>query len=365
MERNIVSEENVFLRGRTQGLSFWTQFPEIQRDLDRVQQVIEGEIAGPGGLISRALGDLARRDAKLLRPGFTILSGRIRNGGHPIDERIVQLAAAIEMLHMASLIHDDIVDNASTRRGHEALHVAHGSRAAVLLGDYLFARSFSLVSEHARTADAKTLSPSVARLVSAAIAEVNDQDQLDLTPRRYLHRIVGKTAVLFALSFHVGAAESAANAGVGKEKGATNGGDAMKSDPMTQTLRRVGYNLGVGFQIIDDLLDLAGNPVVTGKPRGTDVRSGIITLPLIIALRRDHKQELVELIRKVRTGRGRMDRMVEQIHLRVQRDGAVDETRSVAERYTRRAHRELRRLPRGRDREILCAVTDSLLQRTA
>jgi heptaprenyl diphosphate synthase len=343
-------------------LSFWKQFPEIQGDLERVQEVIEGEISGPGGIISRALGDLARRDSKLLRPGFTILSARIRNGGHPADERIIHLAAAIEMLHMASLIHDDIVDDAATRRGHEALHVTHGSRAAVLLGDYLFARCFTLVSEHARTADAKMLSPSVARLVSAAIAEVNDQDQLDLSPRRYLHRIVGKTAVLFALSFHVGAVESAVGAGHGNNDESSSD---IVADPMAQALRRVGYNLGVGFQIIDDLLDIAGNPVVTGKPRGTDVRSGIITLPLIMALRRDDNRELAGLIRKVRAGRGRVDRVMEKIHLRIERGGAVRDTRAVAERYTRRAHRELLRLPNGRDREILMQVTDKLLQRTA
>lgn len=339
-------------------MSFWRQFPDVQGDLDRVQEAIEREIADAGGMISRQLGDLARRDAKLLRPGFTVLSARMRNGGRPVDDRIVQLAAAIEMLHMASLIHDDIVDDAGTRRGSATLHVTVGSRAAVLLGDFLFARCFTLVAKHAHAQNARVLSPSVARLVSAAVSEINDQDRLDLTPRRYLHRIVGKTAVLFALSFHVGAVEGAIDIG-----DAT--GESTTMDPVVQALRRVGYNLGVGFQIIDDLLDISGDPVATGKSRGTDLRSGIITLPLILALGKKESTEVARLVRKVRRARSGTDRYLEEIHLRLESSGAVAETRAVAERYTRRAHRELRRLPHGREREILNTVTAQLLDRSA
>ncbi len=331
-------------------MSFWAPFPEIQQDLDRVRSVIDSEISTPGGIVSQGLGDLARRDAKLLRPGFTVLAARIRNGGNPASEGIVHLAAAIEMLHMASLIHDDIVDNAATRRGQEALHVTHGSRLAVLLGDFLFARSFTLVAEHARSSNARVLSPSVARLVSAAIAEVNDQGQLDLSPRRYLHRIVGKTAILFALSFHVGAVESTPTG---------------EDDRVVQTLRRIGYNLGVGFQIVDDLLDISGDPAKTGKPRGTDLRSGIITLPLIVALQQDPKNELSGMVREIRRGRGHVDRLLEQVTRRLEQSGALSATAAVAERYTHRANRELMRLPLGRDREILGSVAVRLLQRSA
>lgn len=331
-------------------MSIWTPFPDLQQELDRVRGVITDEIAAPGGIISESLGDLAQRDAKLLRPGFTILAARIRGKSQPVDDRIIHLAAAVEMLHMASLIHDDIVDNADTRRGRPAVHVTHGSRTAVLLGDFLFARSLTLVAEHARSNNGRALSPSIARLVSAAIAEVNSQGRLDVTPRQYLHRIVGKTAILFALSFHVGAVES----------------DPEKPEDMTvQTLRRIGYNLGVGFQIIDDLLDIAGDPARTGKPRGTDLRAGMVTLPVIIALRKDGYQELAHMIQEVHRGTEQEERLVERIHSNLHQTGALVATAHVAQRYTRRARRELTRLPESQNRDVLSTLAEELLQRSA
>ncbi|SIQ20877.1 heptaprenyl diphosphate synthase [Alkalispirochaeta americana] len=343
-------------------MSFWAGYPEVQHELERVQHLIDQETAGPGGLISRALSDLTRRDAKFLRPGFVVLAGRIGNGGVPLGEGAIERAAAIEMLHMASLIHDDIVDGARTRRGGDSLHITLGSKRAVLAGDYLFARSFALFAKSSGQEGLRLLTPSVARLVSSVIDESSGLDEspasglpggslrFNLSPRRYLHRIVGKTAVLFALSFHAGALEA----------------DTPSKD-LIEPLRRVGYNLGVGFQIIDDLLDIAGDPRKTGKPRGTDLRAGVVTLPLILAMQKDSGKILPKLADQARHARWRRTRVhaLEEVRRLVSRCGAFQETWSVAERYTRRAEREILRLPPGADRDTLQEATTRLLRRSA
>lgn len=336
----------------------WAEFPEIKRELDRVQQVILDEVSRPGGTLSRGLVDLATRDAKLLRPAFTILAARIQTGGAAATERVIKVAAAIELLHMASLIHDDIVDGATSRRGGRALHVTYGSRSAVLMGDYLFSRCFSLVADWAEPENAAMLSAAVGHIIASEIAETNGGESEDLSVRRYLHRIVGKTAVLFALSFHLGASEAA-------------GGDGDQR--VVEILRRVGYNVGVGFQIIDDLLDLFGSERATGKPAGTDLRQGILTLPVILAANSSQRSRLIRVLGRIARSGGRAPRVLRFWHERtlnrvrehVSDAGGRAGAMAAAELYTRRAEREIDRLPEGRDQVILRELTERLLTRAS
>jgi heptaprenyl diphosphate synthase len=332
----------------------WAEFPEIRRELDRVQAVILEEVSRPGGTLSRGLRDLLSRDAKLLRPAFTIIAARIQTGGAAASDRIIRIAAAIELLHAASLIHDDIVDEATTRRGGPALHVQYGSRAAVLMGDYLFARCFSLVADHARASNASMLSAAVGHIITSEIAETQEGEDTEFSVRRYVRRIVGKTAVLFALSFHFGAAEAC-------EEGC---------DTRTvEILRRVGYNIGMGFQIIDDLLDLFGNSRRTGKPMATDLRQGVVTLPIILAANSLQRSRLVRILNRIGGGSSpRMmrfwhERMIDHVRTEVAEAGGRDGAMAAARLYTRRAEREILRLPEGRERMMLKDLTERLLYR--
>lgn len=338
---------------------FWAQFPEIQRELDKVQEVILREVSGAGGTVAAALRDLATRDAKLLRPGCTILAARLQTGGRRAEDRIIRIAAAVEMLHMASLVHDDIVDGAARRRGGDAIHVTYGSRDAVLMGDYLFARCFSLMADDASPRNAATLSKVVSHVISAEIEESAQAGSVGSSVRTYLRRIVGKTAILFALSFHLGAAEA--------------GGDEAVDTVTVEVLRRIGYCLGMSFQILDDLLDLFGDPGRTGKPIGTDLRQGIITLPIILALDSGRHARLSGLLARLARSRrvpGAVTRsIVGKTVSRVQREvmatGAEAHARRIAERYSERARREILRLPESTDRDTLSRLTSELLQRVS
>jgi heptaprenyl diphosphate synthase len=336
----------------------WDGFPEIRRELDRVRTVLLREVSRPGGRISEGLGDLLGRDAKLLRPAFTILAARIQNGGRAADERIIHIAAAIEMLHVASLIHDDIVDEADERRGGKALHLRYGDRTAVLMGDYLFAKCFSLVSEYAKPESTALLSRTVGHLIESEVSEYANNSEEEWSVRRYLHRIIGKTAVLFALSFHIGAVE-----------GATE-----QTDPLTvEILRRIGYNVGIGFQIIDDVLDLFGESRITGKPGGTDLKQGILTLPVILAANNGQRARLIRVLDRISRANSKRvtlmklweNRALDEVRNRIEEAGGRHGALAAAELYTRRAHRELDRLPETEDRGILRAVTTHLLSRAS
>lgn len=324
--------------------------PLLRDDLARVQEVIRNEVAIPGGSFSRALLDLASRDAKLLRPAFTVLSARVQTGERAAPERVIRIAAAIELLHVASLIHDDIVDDARTRRGGLAMHVALGSRRAVLMGDFLFSRSVALVTDWATPENARLVSGAIAHIIGSEIAET--QDGSAMSRRNYLRRIVGKTAVLFALCFHVGATES-----------------EQAPDPMrVQALRRVGYNIGVAFQIVDDILDIFGDARRTGKPTGTDLRAGVATLPIILGMAGTQRARVRRLMNAARAtapipGLGGHTRR--RLADGLDRTGALEAARTVADVYTARAYRAIDALPETPERTALREIAEALIERAS
>ncbi len=336
---------------------FWDDYADISADLKRVRAVISKEVSRPGGTIAEGLGDLVTRDSKLLRPGFTILASRIASRDTTPDEGIIRVAAAIEMLHLGSLVHDDIVDDSPTRRGGPTLHRRFGSRRAVLMGDYLLARSFALVAEHAEPESATRLAAAGSHIIKSEISEIEVAPGIAPSVRRYIRRVTGKTAVLFALSFHVGAIHGRDDA---------NG-------PITTTLRRIGYNIGVGFQIVDDLLDLFGDPTTTGKPIGSDIRQGVPTLPFVLAARATSPKRLASRLSVARrrsrfAGRalgfiGR--KSIDRVRRIVESAGGREAAEAFARRYTARALREIDRLPASDDRRILTEVTTKLLIRAS
>jgi len=339
---------------------FWDSYPEIRSEIERVQRLIEAEVSRPGGAISRGLLDLTRRDSKLLRPAFAILAARIRSGERPVSDRVIRVAAAIEMLHLASLIHDDIVDESTTRRGGPTLHLGYGTRSAVLMGDYLFARCFALVADYAEPESAALLSAAGSHLIGSEIEETTGGRQSASSVRGYLRRVIGKTAVLFAMSFHVGAVHCDGSAG-------------SSDEDIVSVLRRIGYNIGVGFQIVDDLLDLFGDSRRTGKPSAGDVRQGVTTLPIVLAsrtLRGDRLLAAFERTRRIsrlarRPFRFVGERSIDRLRQSVERAGGRQAAEAVARRYTQRALREINRLPACEDRVILERVTEQLLVRAS
>ena len=318
--------------------SFWDGHPQLALELAEVRQTILARAATDDSEVQTAIGQLLESSGKMLRPAFVILASKF---GAPDRERTIRIAAAIEMLHMATLVHDDIIDGAATRRGMATLHAVRGPRGAVLAGDWLFASCFSLIADIAKTEDnARALSHLVARICGSELAQSADRYVAHTSVRRYLRRIAGKTAALFALSFHVGAAQAACPA------------------QTCTVLRRLGYCLGMGFQIIDDILDFAEAGAETGKPTGSDLSQGIYTLPAVLGLRRDDGRLAGRLARRPRGRRGiaRVARLIEE-------RGGIEGARALARAYTERSQREIARLPANDAKAVLGEVAERLLHR--
>jgi heptaprenyl diphosphate synthase len=307
--------------------------------------------ARPG--LRKPLEELAGRRGKMLRPAFVTLAARMRQeekrrlfGSREVPfgieaelpDRIYRMAAAVEILHLATLVHDDIVDDAEQRRGGDAAHRLYGSRDAALMGDYLFSSCFSLVAQHGTMENARIIAAGVARICEAEIGETERQGPNEVTPRSYLRRIAGKTAILFALSFHVGAYEH----------------EVRQSD--VRRLRRMGYDIGMGFQVIDDILDLTGDPQKLGKPAGADLKQGILTAPVILALEQDDDRRLWWMLS---SDAPNVQAVVDAVETR----GGFRRARALARRYTERALREASGLPEGEVRDTLFAAARRLLER--
>jgi heptaprenyl diphosphate synthase len=318
---------------------FWDGQPALAKKLEEVRCAIRQQARSDDNDVQLALCQLLESNGKMLRPAFVILASQF---GSPVAERITWVAAAVEMLHMATLAHDDIIDGAAVRRGVATLQAARGPRTAVLVGDWLFASSFSTVADFAAVEHSRALSQIVARICGSEVSQSADRHKVNESVRRYLRKIAGKTAALFALSFHVGAHESGC------------------SPELTSRLRRLGYCLGMGFQIIDDILDFDGLESHTGKPMGQDLAAGIYTLPTILALKNDDGR-----LRTALSHRPHSRKALLRTAALIRERGGIELAYGMARRYTERSLREISRLPCGEPRFILQMVAEKLLHRNS
>lgn len=319
-------------------IRFWGDYPELAGRLEAVRDLILQRAASDDADVRGAVGQLLSASGKMLRPAFVLLASQF---GSPEPHAILRAAAAVEMLHMATLVHDDIIDGAPLRRGVATLHTLRGPRVAVLVGDWLFASCFSLIADLGGEKHGAELARLVSRICGSEISQSTERFSASTSVRRYLRRIAGKTAALFALSFHVGA-------------------DQAGCPPaQLSALRRLGYNLGMGFQIIDDILDFSPDGAETGKLPGGDLAQGIYTLPVVHALRADDGGLAATLARARRSRRA-----ARRAAVMVTRGDGIRISRCTAERYTRRAMQAVDLLPPTPARETLRVVTARLLHRT-
>lgn len=216
-------------------------------------------------LVKEASTHLIKAGGKRLRPALVLVTSR---SGEPGRSETDHAAAAVELLHLASLYHDDVIDETPMRRGAPSVHSKWGNEVAILSGDFLFA-SGSLLGARAGGDVPRILARALADVCEGQVAETEWVGELGRTSDHYIETIRRKTAALFRAACELGAATSGAH------------------DSLRPSLARFGEQLGLAFQVIDDLLDLVGDPRVTGKTPGTDLKEGVFTLPVLIAAERD------------------------------------------------------------------------------
>lgn len=316
---------------------FWQEYPTIQKDLECVAEIMKKEVKCQEKSIESALLELIQSGGKLLRPAFLLISGGF---GNYDPKKLYPLAATIEMLHMATLIHDDIVDDSSHRRGRETIQSKYGKNYAVFMGDFLFSKCFLMLSEKTSFENMQLLSSGISKICIGEIEQFSSKFVLNLSVKKYLKRISAKTALLFLMSFYIGAKESGC------------------SEVLSKKLAKIGYHMGMAFQIIDDILDYTGNESTVGKPLGNDIKEGLYTIPLIYASQTKDKRLEKLLTKEFYTN----DDIKSIIGLVDELDG-INKARLLAKKYSDKAFNEIALLPENENKLILSEVINKLLVR--
>lgn len=309
---------------------------DIRADLEHVEKTLHEVIRSDQSRVNEAATYLIDAGGKRFRPMLTLLSGNI---GEPKDPRLVPCAAAIELTHLATLYHDDVIDETTMRRGVPTANVRYGNSVAVLTGDFLLARASGLAADLGAYVS-RRLADTIAELCEGQIMETEIAGSLEAAPERYLEVIRRKTASLIATSCHLGAWLAGA------------------PDDAVAAVTTYGEALGMAFQLTDDILDVVGYAADTGKQPGTDLAAGVYTLPVLETIRGrvEGKEDLVAAIRA---------RDVPGALTVLRGNGSVDVARSFAEEWARRAGASLAALPSGIARDALAAMAESMGGRNA
>jgi len=242
-----------------------TIYEPVQEDLvgveDRLRSVGEVDFSQLSKLLDYSL----KSGGKRIRPALVLLSGKFY---HYDLSRLLPMATAVEILHTATLVHDDVIDNSPVRRGRPTINKAWGEDKAILLGDYLLAKSQELVAETQNWRVVRLFAQAFMTLSSGELAQAVNAFNLEQTRQQYLQRISAKTASLISLATESGAILSQA------------------PEKSVKALKEYGHNLGIAFQIVDDILDFIGTEEEMGKPAGADLAQGTLTLPAMLVLER-------------------------------------------------------------------------------
>jgi len=315
-------------------------YAPIQDDLDRLRGLLERELVAPDPFIGELVRHVLQTPGKMIRPALVCLAAQASGGG---TEARLWIAAAVELIHVASLIHDDIIDEADLRRGAATVNVRWSNQIAVLLGDYLFARAFDLLSRVRHPEVALALAQASVEMSQAEIMQIKYGAEPHTDEEVYLRIIGGKTAHLFSAACR-------------------SGGLVAGNGPAAEALGRFGLEWGMAFQITDDALDLTGRTEALGKPIHSDIRGGKVTLPLIHTLRRATPEDRVRLLALLREGTA-VDGHVAEVQQLLGRYEGVSYALEAAAGYSRRAAAALHVLPPSRALDSLRALTEFVVVR--
>jgi len=344
--------------------------PRLARLLERTEARLIALAAGHGETLTRHATATISAGGKRLRPLLVFLAaGEPADGSAAAAEaRLVRAAAAVELIHSASLVHDDVLDAAALRRGAPTVVAAAGRTVATATGDLLFSRAFAELAAGGELEDVRALSDAASALAAGELLQREDAWNAAVPLERYLHRCELKTGSLFEAASRLGALGSG-GAGVsssGDRKrmppgiGVSPSGDRKRTPTadVTEALARFGRLVGLAFQLLDDVLDVAGPPERTGKARGTDLLDGTVTLPLILARERDPQLAALDL----RALRGAAD--VEQVCDRIAATGALAAAKERALAVVTEARGALPDLPHEQ-RRALELVAEGVVERYA
>ena len=316
----------------------WMEYPELHEELKQVKAMMHASITIENKQIREAIWAVLESGGKMIRPAYLILFSMWNENRN--KEEVHAVAAALELLHVATLLHDDVIDEADTRRGQETISARFGNRVAIYAGDYLLTVCYQLLSKYSQDlAGIQLPTDGMMRVVEGELSQMEESYKTDVTIQDYLKRIDGKTAQLFMLSCMMGERFS----GMGE----------------LERARHIGNSIGMAFQLLDDILDYEVSSSELGKPVLEDVAQGIYTMPLIASLPKCEK-ELLPLLEK-KNQLTATDRLA--IQKLVVNAGGVETAKDFASKYTMKAIHQIEKLPEADVKSMLLKITSQLLQR--
>ena len=317
-------------------------FEPIRDDLERVEQEFVRHIQSRVALIPEMGRYIQKSGGKRVRPAVLLMASRL--AGFPGGDRSVLYASVVEFIHTATLVHDDIIDGADLRRGRLAVHSRWGNDITVLLGDYLYIKSMAMALTQDSLEIIRLLCDVTLRMIEGELYQLTKTGDVDITEDEHFEIIRRKTAYLFG-----GCAE------IGGMLGTV-------TPEQRAALREFGFNLGIAFQLVDDLLDYTAEESALGKPVGGDLREGKVTLPIIYLLQRGGA-EADRLIRAVVAERSVTGDQWREITRLLRESRAPEQAYGRALEYGSRAKASLDVFPPTRERDALVALADYVLSR--
>jgi octaprenyl-diphosphate synthase len=313
----------------------------VAADLNQVNSVILARMQSDVPLIPELAGHLIAGGGKRMRPMLTLACARLLDYQ---GTRQHKLAASVEFIHTATLLHDDVVDGSGLRRGKRTANIIWGNPASVLVGDFLFSRAFELMVEDGSLRVLRILSHASAVIAEGEVNQLTAQRRIETGEDRYLDIIGAKTAALFAAACRIAAVV------------------AERDDAVEEALDAYGRNLGIAFQLVDDALDYASDGATMGKDAGDDFRDGKVTLPVILAYARGGAEEK-RFWRDAMEGRRMSDEDLAHATRLLRETGAIDDTLGRARHYGQRAIDALGGIGGGQTRAALIEAVEFAIAR--
>lgn len=313
-------------------------YEPFREDLARVEEGLRTVSNVDFPWLAQLLDYSLQGGGKRIRPILALLSGKFYNYSL---ERLLPMAVAVELMHLATLVHDDTIDNSPVRWGRPTVHKLWGMEQAVLLGDYMFARSGQLTATTGNVRVIRLLSETLMTISSGELAQASSAFNLNQTLQSYIQRIASKTASLFCLATESGAVLSQA------------------PEESIQILRNYGYNLGIAFQVVDDILDFIGTEEELGKPVGSDLSQGTLTLPAMLLNEKYPEDNPVKRLFE----KGDKEENIRQAVDAIRNSSIVQECLAVASEYTSRACQGIERLPQNSSRQALVNLAEYIVTR--
>lgn len=297
-------------------------YSDLKSDIEIIEKELETALNSSSHFLNDASLHLLKAGGKRIRPVFVLLAAKF--GKYDI-EVIKKVAVSLELIHMASLVHDDVIDDSEMRRGRPTVKSQWNNRVAMYTGDFIFARALQYITDIDNPKAHEILSETMVEICVGEVIQIEDKMQLDQNMRDYFRRIKRKTALLIASSCHLGAVVAGAD------------------EQVASRLKRFGYFVGMSFQIIDDILDLTSTDKQLGKPAGSDLLQGNITLPVLLV---KDDPAIRPLIEKALAGKMTEDERQEFLG-KIRQSEAIKKSKKISDIYLQKALQEVEALPQN------------------